>query len=263
MILTAAEARIALGLHSSITDQDRSLIEMLLPLAQGIVVNDPRGGLHYSPEQEDYVKFYPRAENAVGGFGGVVWDTNQAGTKAYATSLGRNLYLQLADLPVRSISEIRVDYEGGFGQIADTFGDSTIQVAGDDYYQELSGPGLNMTGHVISRVGWPVEPGTVKVSYTAGYSALELAGRAGNGVDASPIKHATLLTLIKAFRTIKANQKQALAGFTAGPITSEHLGDYSYSAGSSAAMLTGLEVSMPPEAALLLQPFRHYGIMML
>jgi hypothetical protein len=265
MILTAAECRIALGLTGTISDLDRGLIEMLLPLVNGAIINDPTHGLMYDPEERSArVEFYPRLDAAVQSANDGSWDTNLAGTKAFFQPHGRNEILQLKHLPVREINEIKVDFQGGFGQIADTFGNDTAWTAGEDYYQDIDDDSnLNLTGHVFSRTGWPVGPGSIKVTYKSGYTENELRGRATTA-NASGIFHAALLTLVKAFRTIKANAKQNRVGFAAGPLASERMGDYSYSIDSSAAKaMTGMEVSVPSEAGALLASFRHYGLMVL
>jgi hypothetical protein len=271
MILNAAEARVLLGLAASVSDDDRAIIQLLLPMVGGAI----KRVLRYDPERKQRVEWYPRLEKSAGIAGGV-WDSNQAGTQAFFQSTDRNTCLQLAHIPVRSIQEIKVDYEGGFGQKSGTFGDSTILTAGEDYYQDaISGVGENLcnaTGHVFNYTGWPAEPGTVKITYTAGYTPDELAGQAivdgiASDIDASPIKHAAILTLAKAFSTIKARQKTGIAGmagFTSGNITSETLGAYSYATdGASAAAITGMVVSVPPEAEEILGPFVHFGIPLL
>ena len=258
MILVPAEARIALGLAASITDADRGLIELLLPMVDGAI----KTALHYDPIQKEHIEWYPRVRIDLSQSEGT-WDSD--GTKAYWQSYSAlDDCLQLEHLPVRSIGEVKVDYNGGFGQKANTFGNDTIQTAGTDYFQDQIRDGLNMTGHLYSRTGWPAEPGSVKVTYTAGYSNDEFAGRASTSIDASPIKHAALITILKAFKSFKANQKQGSAGFVAGQITSESLGSYSYQIdGDGAGMLTGFQVSISPEADELLQKFKHYGLMAL
>jgi hypothetical protein len=271
MILTAAEARIALGLAASITDADRGLLEMLLPMVNGAI----RKHLKYDPEYKQHVEFYPRVEVARREGGGT-WDSN--GTVAYFQPNQHGLMIQLEHLPVRSITEIRADWNGGFGQKPGTFGNETILVAGTDYYQDLLQAGVNATGHVFSYTAWPAEPGSVKVTYKAGYSDWELAGRADNtdqtdpdtettcsGLDASPIKEAALLTLVAAFNSYKFQSAGRNADGTIGGIlTGERLGDYSYTADISAfRSAAGMAVAVPPAAQDRLAEFLHYGIMLL
>jgi hypothetical protein len=272
MILTVAEARIALGLASSITDADRGLLEMLLPEAHGAV----RKVLGYDPEYKLHSgEFYPRAEVPLreGGARGT-WDSN--GTVAFFQPHDRGMVLQLLHLPVRSVEELKVDYNGGFGTKPDTFGASTIQVEGTDFYQDLMMAGFNATGHLFSYTGWPIEPGSVKVTYYAGYSQLELAGRADNPdetdadtettcslIDASPIKAAVRKSLVHAFKKAKVIAAGVNTnGTVSGILTGERMGDYSYTV-SLEAMLAGQSVSVPDDAVGDLEPFVHYGIMLL
>jgi hypothetical protein len=269
MILTAAEARVSLGLFSTISDLDRALLETLMPKVDGCIADY----LGYDPQYAVISdgEYYPRNMQREVGEG--IWETTA--THAILTSRGRNDTLQLANIPVRSIEEVRVDYTGGFGQRPNTFGTDTIKVLGTDYWQDFLSPYFNATGHVFAFAGWPVQPGSVLVKYTAGYTKRELAGqaiktendpetsRAGSGINASAIKEAAELTLVKAFR-----QRKLLAkgpnGFTAGPITSERLGDYSYSVeGSIARDLASMKVSLPSEAAQKLDAYLHYGVLQL
>lgn len=268
MILTAAESRVALGLAASITDADRGLIEILLPMVDAAIAAE----LRYNPEYHinSAGQWYPRQENIYEGNYSGVWDTS--GNTAFLTSLNRSTILQLSDIPVRSIEEIRVDYIGGFGQKPNSFGAGMVWAVGERWYQDLLAPGQNMTGHVFSLTGWPTEPGSILVKYTAGYTQWELSGRATSGTDpetnaaasglnASAIKMAAQLTMVKAFKTLKANAKQGAAGFTGGPLTGERLGAYSYSAdGSLLRALAGMQVSIPPEAKRHLEPYIHFGM---
>ena len=231
---------------------------MLLPMVDGAI----RRELGYDPVQRTDTEWYPRVETTSPSNSSRTWDSN--GTVAYITDTGRAETLQLHRLPVRAITEIRVDYNGGFGQKASTFGASTVWTEGEDYYQELVRAGLNMTGNVFSMTGWPREPGTVKVTYSAGYSNDEFAGRASSAIDAGPIKLAAVEGMIATFKEIKINQKQGNAGFLAGPMTSERLGSYGYSLDSaSAGMISGMQINLPPKALMLLAPFRHFGWMRL
>lgn len=260
LILTTAEARVACGFTSSITDLHRALFEIMLPMIDGAVEQV----LHYNPTYATVSEWYPlNSRGASPGIG--VWQTN--GQRAYLESSQLGEVLQLRRLPVRSISEIRVDTNGGFGQKAGTFGDATIWAAGTQYFQELLSQGYNATGHVFSETGWPSEPGTIKVTYRGGYSDAELAGRATQGpqtgdtaLNASQIKKAALLTLVKLFKTAVAHAKQNLAGVVAGPLASESLGSYSYSTHSAiVSALVGMKASVPAEALDDLGPFINYG----
>ena len=99
------------------------------------------------------------------------------------------------------------------------------------------------------------------VTCVAGYSARELAGQDTQFfVNAGPIKAATILQIVKEFKQIVLQQK-GNAGFTAGPLASERLGDYAYSTGGNSAMLSaGMGINLMPEVENMLAPYRHFGL---
>lgn len=268
-ILTSADAKIALGLTGTISDGDRAIIDGLLPKVDAAI----NKVLQYNPQYyaDSDGEYYPARPN-VGADDYGVWEVG--GGIAHFAERGRIDTIALRRLPVRSIEEIRVDYMGGFGQKPNTFGTNTIRAAGTEWWMNLEKPYLNLSGHVTALAAWPTEPGTVLVKYTAGYTQWELAGRAdvgtgtdpqtsraASGINASDILQAATIIAMRAFRELKMLGKQGNAGFVSGPITSESLGRYSYSAdGSISASLSGMKVNVPPEARELLQPYIHYGI---
>jgi len=107
--------------------------------------------------------------------------------------------LVMPGLPVSlAVSEVRVDINGGYGQVPNSFGDDTILVLGVNYLVDAENgilrmylmpqlgwwlfPQGNQLGPTIywgglSRSGvvpayWPRIPGSVKVTYTNGYSSI-------------------------------------------------------------------------------------------
>lgn len=256
MIVSIPEFQVALGLAASITDADRGLLSLLQPKAQAAVIEK----LGYDPVQREATEFYPRAE--IASIAALADDSGRfevSGSRAVWAAAATSDYLQLARLPVRSVAHVYVDNDGRFGQRAGAFGAGTELTAGEDYYLELDEEGLCRTGCLIAATGWPVTPGSIKVTYTAGYSDEEFTGRADSGINAAAIAEAILLTTIHAFRAYKAQQK-GRAGFVAGAITSERLGDYSYTAdGASAAAMSALAVNVPPAALEKLETFINYG----
>src|SRR5690242_7313173 len=136
MLASYAEARTLLGSTGSFSDADRALLELLMPLAKAAIMDDPVFGLGYDPEYfEDRLEYYPRADRQpLGSEEGGYWDSNASGTKAFWIGSSRVTDLQLQHLPVRSIVEVKVDRNGGFGQKPDTFGGGTVWTAGVDYF---------------------------------------------------------------------------------------------------------------------------------
>lgn len=102
---------------------------------------------------------------------------------------GRNK-LFLRQLPVRSIVSVKVDNNGGGGQIANTFGSETLLVAGTEYYLPMDGPlgAYSESGTLYRRsYYWPGQPmhrrglltneiipgnGNIQVVYNSGYTTV-------------------------------------------------------------------------------------------
>lgn len=274
MIISEAELRAALGLQPTITDQQNMHVTLAMQLAHAAI----RQHIRYDPEQKvGPAEFYPRIESNRDFGAGDVWDVDRAMTKAiYEDRSGDRKYLQLQRLPVRTVSSVYVDIAARFGQAAEDFADSTLIVQGVDYAIEYDQNRLCLTGHLVSLTAWPSTPGTVKVTYRAGYSPLEFMGPQdadstdadGNittqGVDASPLKAATLLTAMAQYHTLLGWSQNSLGIIAAGPKSSETLGSYSYSlAGAeAAAKAAGMQVMLTPQAAALAESFVNYGIML-
>jgi len=276
-LASEAEARAALGLMTSITDEERTILNMLLPRAEASICDH----IGYDPVQREDTEFYPRSD-AAGGYGGVgrgVWDVDSSHRSAQLYPVGgpATMFptLQLERLPIRAITDVWVDYEGRYGSGDDAFNSGTKLTEGSDYWAEYDRPQYAPTGCIFRRTAWPIEPGTVKVTYRAGYSPDELAGRAratataADGtitvarVNASALKAACLANLTAAMQKWAALKKSA-TGWKPGGLSSEKLGDYSYTVGGAAAEnIASLRVEMTGTAIDLCEPFIHYGAMRL
>ena len=116
-IASEAEARTALGLMTAITDEERAILNLLLPAAEQRVLDH----IGYDPVQRLATEYYPRADPS-GGIGqvGGVWDvdSNHRTAQLYGTRGSAPLYptLQLQRLPVREVTDLRIDYAGKYGQ---------------------------------------------------------------------------------------------------------------------------------------------------
>lgn len=276
MIVPESDLRFALGLQNP-NDMDKGRLLMARQVADTIVA----AHIGYNPEQHERTEFYPKYANTPsatqGGGTTGTWDTN--GVRAIFRPDNQGpVELQLARLPVRSIASIYEDSDGRFGQQSGSFAPATLIQPGQDYWIEWEIEGFSESG-LIHRIGrWLPEPGSIKITYRAGYSRAELDGQAEAssvsdtgeittaGVNAYNIKHAANLIALKAFKTFAIQGHQARAGFVAGVLTSEKLGDYSYQigsgggAGSGGAGLVSMQVDIPPEAAMALQRYVNYGI---
>ena len=140
--------------------------------------------------------------------------------------------LQLQCLPVRSVVEVRVDYDGRSGSRTGSFPTSGIKRQGQDYWANRDV--IDGSGNPVCRDGvlrtiglWPTTPGTVKVEYTAGYSDAEFRGEDGV-VDASPIWASILDETCRRVRYV-LGMKKGTRGLPMGVMSNESLGEYSYS----------------------------------
>lgn len=248
-IINRADILTYLNLTSTSDNQQLATIELLHRQVESAV----KRYLGYDPtEVTDLVEYYPiigRPDNRMptGSFG-------QVGVGTAVVS-GPEV-IELATLPVRSITEVRVDRFGNFGQYSGGFGTDTIQTAGEDYMLDIDLQGVySMSGHLRRRPGyrWPVEAGSVKVTYSAGFTEDELRGDATNRVDASSIMLAVQTSVAFFF-----NKSAQLASGIVGALESERLGDYNYKVNSDSVKIDkSLRASgLTAEAAELLRPYR-------
>lgn len=272
MIVREAELRVALNIASSITDAERTLLQLTHTQAEAAI----KKFLKYDPTQAVRTEYLPRLALREGT--PQTWDTDRSrALMRPARGVGEES-LQATYLPIRAVTSCLVDRNARYGQASGAFGaQAETWTQGSDYWFEQDQPGVGLSGIFLAQTSWPSEPGTVKLTYRAGYSAIELRGRADtsgtdengetttSGIDASPIWNAAMLTCIKIWHTYKNMGKQVFGGFVAGPKASERLGDYGYSlaASGSVAALTSMAISLPAEAAEALEEYVNYGMLVL
>lgn len=254
-ITTASEVASYLGLSSTPT-----LLTTLLPYGEAEV----KKFLRYDPEQQEHTEIYPASQRAADR--DVLVDVR--GDKAIFTGGHQaNNFLYVKHLPVRDSSATGVssdpqvfeDYDARFGQASGAFAASTEIDRGDEWYLDYEYAGLSKSGKFV-RVGanWPTQAGTVKIVYTAGYSADELAGTGGD-VDVSDIKLACLIAVGHLYKQAVLNGSTGAAGLTAGPIVSESITDYSYTVSGGAAERMGYSRGgLPSQVQRMLTPYRSY-----
>lgn len=269
-IATTANLKLMLGLSSSITVEETSLLAILHPRAEAAV----KRFLQYDPEQASRTEYYPRHDAAGGLDVSGSWDVNAARTKAiWERFSSASDTLQLLRLPVRRITSLYVDTSGRFGTVAGSFAAGTLYTEGTDFWAAYEEQYVCRSGLLHSYGSWPLEPGSVKVTYVAGYSTLEFAdstpststtsdanGQVSSaGVDASGIARAVELIVVQAFNQWAMTKKHTGPGFV-GMLSGESAGDYSYSVnGAYAASLIGTD--LPTAAIQLLEPFVNFGIL--
>lgn len=255
MIVTEAELRVVLGLASSITEEERAVLMLVHRESEQAV----RKFLGYDPEQAERTVFLPRGDDLSVQYG--TWDVNS--THAVFDADGGTDELIAPHLPIRSISSLKVDRDGRFGTRSGSFGASTAWTEGVDFYPMYEMEGICRSGIIKAQTSWPVVAGSVKLVYTAGLSADELSGNTTNRlVDGSGIAQAVKLTAGRAMEVYMTKRKRGRAGWIGGNVTSESLGDYSYSvdAASAAAMAAK---QLPAQAQDAAHDWKHYGVMAL
>jgi hypothetical protein len=232
------------------TDTDDPLVSLVhAPIERAI--NQHVG---WEVEQASYTKYYPKTERGgdssyfPGGFGGI------------AKAGGTSRILMLDHKYVIPTGLQVWEYSGAnFGESA-SFGADSLLTSGEHYVLDLDDANVSKTGH-LKRLGadWPKSRGSVKVTYTAGFTAAELAGRSGN-TNASDIKYAVLLAILKAYNQVQAQRKKTATG-TAGVITGETIDGYSYRLDPGATqLLTAMTNTLPLEVQQRLSPYRRFGM---
>lgn len=244
-IITDAEAMDIVGADASDT-----LVPMLRPLVEKVI----QGRIGWKVEQAEYTRYYPpHARGAVPeSFPGEFGVVPSHGSRAQVLRLHHKFVL-LEDLQVwQALSAY-------FGQ-AEDFDSDTLLTIGDDYTLDTEDGVVSEGGYLRRRSGyWPRQPGSVKVTYTAGFTADELDATGGT-TDASDIRLACLMQFTKTYREMASWKKSSVTG-AAGPIESETLPGYSYKLSSAAAnAMLGFARVLSPAVEELIHKYRRYDL---
>lgn len=231
-ILPISEAIASLGLGSTLTLAQRGQLTSLHRRAERTI----RRYLGFGVTQATYTHYLPRVDPW-----GVARDL-----------VDGNRVLVLPERPVRSITNLYEDTAAKYGQQSGSFPASSELTIGEDFYSEEVLDGFNPHGRLIREVStWYAEPGTIKVTYVAGWSAGELSGDVSDPtLDAGAIADAVLLTIHKEW----SQQQREADG---GAIKSERLADHSYTLD---AMASGPTVHLTPQVKDMLARFRKVSI---
>ena len=233
------------------------------PLEQAI-----RAYLGYDPVQSTRTEYYPLRKIGNHRHRRSYWELH--GDRAVLAPAGGQDHLtrlQLRHLPIRGGTNPIVYEDAGaeFGEASGAFGASTQLTWGTEFWADWrgddgAGEPVSYSGALVRDGAWQRQPGSIKVTYIAGYTADELDGTStATGIDASQIRLASLLEMQRMYSAQKARQTTA-TGVTLAPgaVTGERMGDYSYTLdGNSARELGGMQSSLSGEAAELLHPFRN------
>lgn len=261
ILADASEVILEMGLSSAITEEERAIISAALTKAKGAV----RRHLRYDPVQLERTEFYPSQDFFRSSLGRR-WEANNDIAFVRSVSGAVTDELQVRHIPIRSLPaiDLRIDFDGRAGTKTGGFGSETLKVEGTDFwpnYDRVDSDGNSMCNDgIIRSIGlWPTQAGSVKIIYTAGYTSEELHGQE-SVVDASPIMDAVVDETIRRAKKAFVNKKQEGAGWVAGPMKKEKLGDYSYELGDSiVARLFGSTTDLLGETKDKLDEFVNYG----
>lgn len=131
--------------------------------------------------------------------------------------------LQLPQMNVTAVSEIRIDSEAR-GPLTGYFAAATI-VDPTTYFLETDGGGSISESGGLFRLDacWPSQPGTVKASFTAGYTEGDLLAD-HNSLRLATDQEAALHFVLRQQR--KKTFVDGISGDTTGLLASERLGDW-------------------------------------
>ncbi len=233
-------------------DADDPLVPFLRPMVERAVEQV----VGWEIEQASHTRYYPKTEK--GGesepyFPGVFGGQPQIGGQTYCIFLDHK-FVRTTNLEVWEKSGAY------FGQAATFDADSKLTI-GTHYVLDMDGSDAVSESGCLRRLSayWPTTPGSVKVTYTAGFSSTELKGSASTW-DASDLRYATLMTLQQAYNQVMTHQRDADTG-RRGLITAESIEGYSYQLDRGvAATLQGMQVEVPPAARRILDKYRRYSI---
>ena len=261
-IADISDVLLNLGLSDSVTEEERAIASVSIKRAEGAVIRF----LKYNPVQRSRTEFYPQQDTANSATNSI-WEVNESTAYQRFINTTVSTELQVQHLPIRSITELYIDYDGRFGQRSGSFSNETLKTSGEDYW--INCEGLDNAGNAICRDGiirsqglWTVTPGSVKVIYVAGYTEDEFRGNK-TLVNATPIFEAVVDEAVRRAKKVFVQKKQTGSGWAAGPITSESLGDYSYSVdGSSLNRYFGGQWDLIGESKEKLNDFVNFGYML-
>lgn len=257
-IIDIAEVLLELGLSSSATDEERAVTSTAILKAEGAVIQQ----LRYDPVQQERTEFYPR-EDFIHQTSFAIWDADSSVAFLQRESALGVDELQLQHLPIRSVSSLKVDSDGRSGTRSGSFPIESAKTEGDDFWPNFdsvdsSGNSICHDGILRSVGQWTINPGSIKVVYTAGYSDAEMHGQ-DSIVNAGPIAEAVLRESVRRVNRMFSLMKKT-TGFTPGVFTSEKLGDYSYSIdASSITQSLALGKALLDDTVQLLEDFVNWG----
>lgn len=252
-----------MGLSDSASDRERAICNSAIVRAESAVIRF----IGYDPVQRLRTEFYPLF--AINANPGHVWEATSTQAILRQVSGAVSSELQLRGLPVRSITSLFIDYDGRSGSKAGSFAADTQKIEGEDFWANWdslddSGASLCRDGILRSYGMWPTTPGSIKLTYTSGWTLDELHGQE-TLVDASQLLDATLGEAVNRAKRVFVNEKTGGGSFTTGPLAKEKLGsDYEYEVAGATTAVEQTSYggsTLSSEARELLDDFVNWGIM--
>jgi hypothetical protein len=250
-----------------LSGQERAVVDFALTRAEGAIVRF----LGYDPVQDERIQLYPNRDFSPAYAQHGIWDLNEAKTHAVLTSRSQltTSDLQVQHIPIRSIANLWVNIDGKATSARFTSDHLKAQAAAGnsgDYWPnndtiDDDGNDVCLDGVIKSHGLWPLQPGTIRVQYTAGYLSDELHGQ-GTILNARPILDAMINETIRRAKKAFLNRQQTTGGWTPGSIISERLGDYNYTVGGSSSAVDaayGGAADLLPESVQMLADFVNWG----
>ena len=200
-----------LGLSDSPTDEERAIVQEAVTKAEGAV----RKFLRYDPALAVRTEYYPQSRlDSPSQKGQWEVDANQAVFRRVSSAAVDEL--QLTHIPIRSSPaiELWVDSDARFGTKSGSFAASSKKVEGTDFWPQYdmndsAGRKVCNDGILRSFGRWPLEPGSVKVTYWAGYTDEELNGQ-DSLIDASPIMEVAVEEALRRAKKVLTLWKKCL-----------------------------------------------------
>lgn len=222
-------------------DAETALIIQIHEFVERLVKNH----LGYEVEESSYTEYLPISGNELSE--SVLF----SGDDQLVQYGGGSDRLFLNELPVRSIVSL-YENASAYGMAAN-FVAGSLRIEGRDFYLHRGGTTISKSGMLV-RIGgnWPTSPMSVKVGYAAGYTAAELAK--------TNIPYAVALAFAASWNECLSLQGSEI-GQSAGPMTSEKIGDWSASyEPQSVQQIMGMLTDLPMKVRQLLAPYRKIDL---
>lgn len=251
-LASASELYSWLGISSTKTADDIFLCSVVMAAADRIMADF----LGYSPAEATRTEYYParvnmtQRESLIDG-----WERG-GGNKVVPVERyqSERRVIALRHIPVTQIVSVYENPDAWLTDPAD-FPAANLLTAGSDYYLDMHDDTKSLTGFLIRATGpWSAADRCVKVTYTAGYSAVQLAG------DYGTFRYAYLVQCQVMYNTAKIQRMAGKLGSMPGILASESLGDWSASYDTlTAQKLYGYQNKVAPAVAEILEKSLNYS----